>query len=64
MSDEGMMTEDVEECLGVVVNSLSKCDLPAKDVVAWCEKMNRADRVQFICREALQALRNHVESRR
>jgi hypothetical protein len=34
MSDEGMMTDDIEECLSVVLKELKKCDLPAKDVIA------------------------------
>ena len=28
MSDEGLMTDDIEECLRVVVQALKKCDLP------------------------------------
>src|ERR1035437_6790642 len=32
MSDEGMMTEDIEECLSVVIEALTKCDLPADEV--------------------------------
>ena len=28
MSDEGLMTYDIEECLQVVVAALKKCDLP------------------------------------
>ena len=36
MSDEGLMTADIEECLAVVIKSLKKCDLPPDDVVAWC----------------------------
>ena len=33
MSDEGMMTEDIEECLSVVITALKKSDLPAADVL-------------------------------
>jgi hypothetical protein len=29
MSDEGLMTQDIEDCLDVVVKALEKCDLPA-----------------------------------
>ena len=42
MSDEGMMTEDIEECLQVVVKAVGKSDLPADDVIhgarKWSEK--------------------------
>ena len=39
MSDEGMMTDEIEECLSVVITALKKCDLPASEVIAWCAEM-------------------------
>ena len=39
MSDEGMMTDEIEECLNVVITALKKCDLPASEVIAWCAEM-------------------------
>ncbi len=36
MSDEGLMTQEIEECLQVVLKALKKCDLPPDEVVAWC----------------------------
>jgi hypothetical protein len=57
MSDEGMMTDDIEECLQVVINALKNCDLPSDDVIAWCTAMTKKDRVGFICDAELQALR-------
>jgi hypothetical protein len=62
MSDEGLMTEDVEECLGVVLEALRKCDLPAAEVIAWCSAMINNDRVGFIAREPLQSLRKHFQA--
>lgn len=62
MSDEGMMTDDIEECLSVVLKELKKCDLPANDVIAWCSAMLANDRVGFIARESLQSLRDRVVS--
>lgn len=62
MSDEGMMTEDIENCLSVVLKTAQKCDLPAADVIAWCSAMLAADRVGFIAREPLQSLRNHFQA--
>jgi hypothetical protein len=62
MSDEGMMSEDVEECLGVVLDALPKCDLPAADVIAWCSAMLDNDRVGFIAREPLQSLRKQFQA--
>src|SRR3954469_1788590 len=61
MSDEGLMTEDIEDCLNVVLEALRKCDLPAAEVIAWCSSMLENDRIGFIAREPLQLLRNHVQ---
>jgi hypothetical protein len=61
MSDEGLMTEDIEGCLNVVLEALRKCDLPAAEVIAWCTAMLENDRIGFIAREPLQSLRNHVQ---
>jgi len=61
MSDEGLMTEDIEECLRVVLQALKECDLPPDEVVAWCAGMIKSDRVGCICDRDLGALRNHFE---
>ena len=62
MSDEGLMTDEVEECLQVVLEALPKCDLPADEVVAWCAHMRAGDSVGFVCDRALQSLRQHFEA--
>jgi uncharacterized Zn finger protein len=62
MSDEGLMTDDIEECLSVVVKALKKCDLPPSEVIAWCEPMTKNDRVGFIYDRELRDLRNHLEA--
>ena len=59
MSDEGLMTPDIEECFSVVVQALKKYDLPPNEVIAWCEKMTKSDRVGFIYERELQKLQNH-----
>jgi hypothetical protein len=59
MSDEGLMTEDIEDGLRVILESLEKCDLPAAEVIAWCSAMLKNDRVGFIAREPLESLRDH-----
>jgi hypothetical protein len=61
MSDEGLMTQDIEDCLDVVLKALKKCDLPANEVIAWCSAMLDEDRVGFIAREPLQSLRDHAQ---
>ena len=64
MSDEGLMTDDIEECLKVVIQALRKCDLPASELIAWCRDMLKKDRVGFICEEELKALRHDLEASR
>jgi predicted HTH domain antitoxin len=64
MSDEGLMTQDIEECLRVVLQALKKCDLPPDEVVAWCAGMIKSDRVGCICDRDLEALRNHFKALR
>ena len=62
MSDEGLMTEDIEEGLSVVIAAVKTCDLPAEEVLAWCTAMLDADRVGFIARKPLEALRRRVQA--
>ncbi len=64
MSDEGLMTQEIEECLRVVLKALKKCDLPPDEVVAWCAGMIQSDRVGCICDRDLEALRNHFKALR
>jgi hypothetical protein len=64
MSDEGMMTQDIEECLAVVTQALKKCDLPPGQVIAWCAAMAKRDRMGFIFDRELGTLRNHFEGLR
>jgi hypothetical protein len=64
MSDEGLMTDNVEECLKVVIQAIRKCDLPARDSLAWCREMLKKDRVGFICEEQLKALQHELEASR
>jgi uncharacterized Zn finger protein len=62
MSDEGLMTEDVEDCLGVVIEAVTTCNLPAEEALAWCSAMLDADRVGFIARKPLEVLRGRVQA--
>ena len=63
-SDEGLMIQDIEECLAVVTQALKKCDLPPSEVIAWCAEMAKRDRVGFIFERELGAIRNHFETLR
>lgn len=62
MSDEGMMTEDIEDGLKVVLKALEKCDLPAAEVIAWCTAMREHDRLGFIASKPLEALRKRFQA--
>ena len=61
MSDEGLMTEDIEGCLTELIETLRSCDLPSAEVIAWCSAMLDNDRVGLIAREPLQLLRDHFQ---
>jgi hypothetical protein len=62
MSDEGLMTDDIEECLMVVIKALGKRNLPTGEALAWCSAMLDADRVGFICDGELESLRQHFKA--
>ena len=61
MSDEGLMSDDIEDCLSVVIESLTQSDVPANEVIAWCTAMRASDRVGFIAETPLEALRQRVQ---
>ncbi len=62
MSDEGLMTEDIEDCLSVVFTALQKCDLPTDEVMTWCSAILANDRVGFIAEKQLQSLRHRIQA--
>jgi uncharacterized Zn finger protein len=62
MSDEGLMSDDIEDCLSVVIESLTQSDVPANEVIAWCTAMLASDRVGFIAEKPLEALRQRVQT--
>ena len=61
MSDEGLMTEDIETCLNIVLKAVAKSRLSKADAIKWCDAMIKADRVGFICDQELRALRRRFE---
>lgn len=60
MSDEGLMSEDIEACLSVVLQALPNCNLPAAEVLAWCQTMLAADQTGFLAQAPLQALQTRL----
>jgi hypothetical protein len=64
MSDEGLMAGDVEACLKVVIEAVTKSDLAADEVLAWCSALRTADRMGFIARGPLEALHRGLEAAR
>ncbi len=62
MSDEGMMTEEIERCLKIVIRALNKKGArPPTEVAEWCAAMIEKDRVGFICDAELRNLRDCFE---
>ncbi len=62
MSDEGLMTDEVEACLRVVIEGLAGCGLPADELAAWCTQMLAADSMGFACSAELKSLRRQSET--
>jgi hypothetical protein len=62
MSDEGLMAEDIENALSVVIEAVAKGDLPADEVLAWCSALLQTDRIGCIARRPLEALRRRIEA--
>lgn len=59
-SDEGLMTDDIQECLLPVINAVRKSGLKSPDIFHWTNLMLAIDRVGFICRNELLALQASV----
>lgn len=53
-SDEGMMTEEIEDCLKPVIHAVKKEG--GDEAIAWAKLMIAADRVGFICEQPLRQL--------
>ena len=64
MSDEGLMTDDIEECLRAVLPAVAKSGQSPDEVVAWCAAMTKSDRGGFICDRDLGKIRNTFEALR
>jgi uncharacterized Zn finger protein len=63
MSDEGLMTGDIEDCLSVVLKALKKCDLSANEIIAWCQAMRANDRAGFIAEQQLESLQIYLQAK-
>ena len=61
-SDEGLMTEDIEDCLSVVFKAVKGSDLTADEVLPWCSAMLGSDCVGFIARQELESLRARFQA--
>lgn len=55
-SDEGLMSDDISECLCPVIQAVKKAG--GKEADAWAFEMQLADRVGFICDRELATLRS------
>lgn len=64
MSDEGLMSEDIEQCLRVVLQALKQADLPPEQGLAWCALLAKSDAVGCICERELETLREHFQTLR
>ncbi len=62
MSDEGIMSDDIEDCLSVVINALTTSAVPAKEAITWCSAMIESDRNGFIANKPLESLRKKLQA--
>ena len=59
-SDEGLMADDIQECLLPVIKAVRKSKLKVKHIFHWTSLMLAADRVGFICQNEILALQESV----
>ena len=59
-SDEGLMTDDIQECLLPVIKAVRKSGLKSTDIFHWSSLMLATDRVGCICREEVLALQASI----
>lgn len=64
LSDEGLMTHDIEECLQVVLPAVKNSGQSPDEIVAWCAAMTKSDRGGFICDRDLVELLNAFDASR
>jgi hypothetical protein len=62
MSDEGLMVEEIEDCLRVILKALKGCDLPTNQVAEWCSTMVASDRVGCIASKEIRALKSSLKA--
>jgi hypothetical protein len=62
MSDEGLMTEEIQACLQVVIQAVATRTLPADRLLHWCHQMREKDQVGFICDRELHVLCEHLKA--
>jgi hypothetical protein len=63
MSDKGLMHEDIEKCLRVVLDAIPHAQPPTAAVERWCSAMQQSDRVGFICNPGFERLRSWATQR-
>jgi hypothetical protein len=56
-SDEGLMSDDISECLEAVIQAVKAAG--GVEAAKWAGDMQKADRVGFICDKKLAELRGH-----
>ena len=64
MSDEGMMSSEIEECIRLVVPAVQKSRLPVPQVLEWCDSMVKASRGGLLDTAEIESLRKLVARRK
>jgi len=56
MSDEGLMLDQIEACLRVVLEAVEQSSLPPAKKARWLADLKRADRLHMICEREIKRL--------
>jgi hypothetical protein len=64
MSDEGLMSSEIEECIGLVVPAVQKSRLPPDQIRLWCDAMIKASRGGLLDTAEIESLRKLVARRK
>jgi len=56
MSDEGLMLDQIEACLRVVLEAVAQSSLSPAKKTRWLAELKRADRLQMICEREIKRL--------
>lgn len=61
MSDEGLMSEDLEDCLWVAIEAVANSSLADQEIIEWCDRLETLDAIGCHCDQELQQLKEECQ---